>query len=56
MRACLAMCRAEAIDSERALLRGDSCKLSIATGFVFGGVLTSALWSVIGLLTWCAIA
>ena len=56
MRLCSAACRAEAIDSETALLRGDCDKLRAAAGLVYGSVLSSALWSVIGLLAWRAIA
>lgn len=52
MRACLAICSAEAIDSEQALLRGDCGKLQTARALVYGSMLSSALWSVIGLLAW----
>jgi hypothetical protein len=43
---------AEAIDSERDLLRGDTNPLRTATGFVLGTALCGAFWSVAGLLVW----
>ncbi len=52
----LAACRTEAIESEQALLRGESDKLNAATALVFAGMLASGLWSAIGLLAWFTIA
>ena len=52
----LAICRTEAFDSEQALLRGEIDKLCTAAGFVYGGVMASALWGMIGLLAWRMIA
>ena len=44
--------RMEAIESEQALLRGETDRLAAATGLVFGTLLTGGVWSVIGLLAW----
>ena len=52
----LAFRRTEAIDSEQALLRGEIDKLCTAAGFVYGGLLATGLWSIIGLLAWRVIA
>jgi hypothetical protein len=43
---------AEAIDSERDLLRGETSPLRTATGFVVGSALCGAFWSMAGLLVW----
>jgi hypothetical protein len=43
---------AEAIASERELLRGETRPLRAATGFVVGGGLCSAFWTMAGLLAW----
>jgi hypothetical protein len=43
---------AEAIDSERDLLRGDTSPLRTATGFVLGTALCGIFWSMAGLLVW----
>lgn len=51
----LVSCRTEAIDTEQALLRGDVDKLCTAAGLVYGSVLASGLWSMLGLLAWRAI-
>lgn len=56
MSTCLASCRTEGAEAERALLCGETSRLRAAAGFVLGGVLSGAMWSVIGLLTWCALA
>lgn len=42
----------EGTSGEHALLRGDTRPLRTATGFVFGGALSGALWSVVGMLAW----
>lgn len=52
----LTPCRNEAMESEWALLRGDSDKLNAGTALVFGGILASVLWTAIALLAWVTIA
>lgn len=42
----------EGRSGEWQLLHGDPRGLQTATGFVFGGVLSCALWGVFGMLTW----
>ena len=42
----------EGQSGEQALLSGDVGALRTATGFVYGGALSGALWGVFGVLTW----
>lgn len=43
---------AEGIASERALLLDEVLPLQAAKGFVIGGVVSGALWTLAGLLVW----
>jgi hypothetical protein len=43
---------AEAIASERELLRGETSPLRAAAGFVLGTALCGAFWAMAGLLAW----
>ncbi|HET8997355.1 MAG TPA: hypothetical protein VFN42_11875 [Acetobacteraceae bacterium] len=56
MRACLALCGLESVASEQSLACGDGDKLRTAAGFVYGAMLSGALWSAIVLVAWSLIA
>lgn len=49
-------CMTEAATAELELLRGPTCKLRTATGFVLGSMVSGMAWSVLGLIAWCVVA
>lgn len=51
-RSLILLSTAEGIASERALLSNEAVPLQSARGFVIGGALSGALWTVAGLLAW----